>query len=530
MSKSPVTSIIDVLIVGAGPAGLTLACELARRGKTISIIDKLPEPPIGSRARGLSPRSQEIFEDLGVLAELSTYAEPGLPWRIYGSNNQLVREIDPAANADVSPTPDAPYRSFLQVSQRYTDAVLRKCLASHGVDVEWDCQLVALTQQAEHVIAQVLHAGKHETIQARYLVGCDGGHSAVRKYADIPLAGSALQDQPSIFANVQVSGLSSAYWHFWSGSNPASAWNMTLQPIVRQDTWSFYTTNVKPDKDGNLPAPTLETLQRLFAERVGLPNVHFSQLSWFSIHQSSARLVQQYRSGRIFLAGDAAHVGISGGQGMNVAIQDAYNLGWKLALVLAGAPDALLDTYEAERLPIARSFMAVTAQHYARDENSSTTGEQAVARQLDFVADLFQLGLTYQDSSLSRNLASSSGIQAGQRAPDAPCLRAASGEAVRLFDLFRGPHFTLLSFGEQPMPKLPDAYKDLVRTYRIISPENESLANSETLIDADGHAFRAYEIAEHALILVRPDGYIGLTADSFEEAALSEYLRAVLGR
>ena len=153
-----------------------------------------------------------------------------------------------------------------------------------------------------------------------------------------------------------------------------------------------------------------------------------------------------------------------------------------------------------------------------------------MTKYLDFAADLFQLSLTYQGSSLSRDLDSSTGIRAGNRAPDAPCLRATSGEPVRLFDLFRETHFTLLAFGEQPAPRLPDAYKGSLRTYRIIRPGNESIIDSETPIDTDGHAFRAYRITDHALILVRPDGYIGLTAESFGLEPIIDYLRAITGQ
>ena len=523
------TPIIDVLVVGAGPAGLTLACDLARRGKTIRIIDQLKEPPVGTRARGLSPRTLEIFEDLGMLEALSAYAEPSLPWRIYGRDNQILQEMNmtSTSNADASPTPDAPYRSFLQVCQRYTDAVLRERLSSYGLRVEWDCQLVELKVHADRVVAQVMCEGLSEAIQARYLIGCDGGHSAVRRCAGIPFEGSVLEESPSIYANVKVTGLSPTHWHFWRDSNPEPTWGLTLQPMVHQDTWLF-STNISPQEDGALPAPTLETLQRLFDERTRMPGVHFSHLTWFSTSQLSARMAERYRSGRVFLAGDAAHIGIAGGQGMNTAIQDAYNLVWKLAHVLGGAPDALLDTYEAERFPIAQRFLAATSTQYAKDRGPSD-GEQAMTKQLNFVADLFQLSLTYQGSSLSRDLDSSTGIRAGTRAPDAPCLQDTSGEPVRLFDLFKGTHWTLLAIGSQPVPQLPDAYKGSLRTYRIIRPGNGITQDNETLIDTEGHTFRAYGIPDHALILVRPDGYIGLTAGSDGAAPIIDYLRAVTG-
>lgn len=522
------TPVIDVLVVGAGPAGLTLACDLARRGKTLCVIDRLAEAPTSTRARGLSPRSLEIFENLGVLTALSAYAEPSLPWLIYGPDNQP-KEMDmaSASEASAAPTPDQPYRNFLHVSQRYTDAVLRDCLSSYGQQVEWDCQLLAFKEHAAHIEAEVIRGGKREVILARYLVGCDGGHSAVRKSAGISFEGTVLREKPAILANVKVSGLSPEYWHFWKDTQPEPAWELALNPLVRQDTWFFFTTNISPDEHGELPAPTLETLQRLFDERAGIPGVHFSHLTWFSLYQSSARLAGRYRSGRMFLAGDAAHVGIIGGQGMNTAIQDAFNLSWKLAHVLDGAPDALLDTYEAERLPVARRFLEATSARPAAP--ASSDGEQAMARHLEMIAQLFMLGLTYRGSSLARDLEASTTLQAGDRGPDAPCTLAASDGAVRLFDLLRGSHWTLLAFGDQPAPDLPAPYKDLVRTYCIIRPGSGQITDDRTVIDTEGHAFRAYGIADHALILLRPDGYIGLTSASVAAEPVIDYLRTVIG-
>jgi 2-polyprenyl-6-methoxyphenol hydroxylase-like FAD-dependent oxidoreductase len=523
------TPLVDVLVVGAGPAGLTLACDLARRGKTIRVIDRFKEPPTSTRARGLSPRSLEIFENLGILEALSSYAEPALPWRIY-DDNQHFQEMDMAATARASsePTPDAPYRSFLQVSQRYTDAVLRDCLSSYERYVEWDCQLVAFQEHATHVEAEVLHAGKRIIMRARYLVGCDGGHSAVRKLAGISFEGSTRQEQPAILANVRISGISALHWHFWKSTRAESAWELALNPLVRQDTCFFYATNIPRDEHGALPEPTLETLQRLFDERAGIPGVHFSNLTWFSFHHQSIRLAGQFRRGRVFLAGDAAHVGITGGQGMNAAIQDAFNLSWKLALVLEGAPETLLDTYEAERQPIARSFLEITPAQPA--DRSASDGEQAMTRHLDLIAQLFQLSLSYRGSSLARDLAASTTLQAGDRGPDAPCTRATSGETVRIFDLWRGTHWTLLAFGEEPELTLPDAYQGLVRTFRIVRPGSEKAGDNDTLIDTDGHAFRAYGVSEHALILLRPDGHIGLTAASTTTAPVVDYLQSVTGR
>src|SRR5262249_27842844 len=159
------------------------------------------------------------------------------------------------------------------------------------------------------------------------------------------------EDDHTFFANVSVSGLEPNCWYSWS--DPAKG-TVHLQPMLRDDNW-FFAAAVKPDEQGQLPSPSLETIQRLFDERVRLAGVRFSNATWISIWRPNIRMVERYRSSRVLLAGDAAHVhSAAGGQGMNTGVQDAYNLGWKLALALRGAPDSLLDTYQAERLPVAQ--------------------------------------------------------------------------------------------------------------------------------------------------------------------------------
>ena len=166
--------------------------------------------------------------------------------------------------------------------------------------------------------------------------------------------------------------------------------------------------------------------------------IELTEAPWLSLYRVNVRMVAHYRIGRVFLAGDAAHVhSPAGGQGMNTGIQDAYNLGWKLGCVLDGAPDALLDTYEEERLPVAANVLGLSTRLYR--QITSRIDEDKVRRD----AVTLQLGITYQEMSLSRNC---SGVDlkvtAGDRAPDAPGLDV-KGEPVRLFDIFRGPQFHL---------------------------------------------------------------------------------------
>jgi hypothetical protein len=232
-------------------------------------------------------------------------------------------------------------------------------------------------------------------------------------------------------------------------------------------------------------------------------------------------MVDRLRVGRVFLAGDAAHVHpIAGGLGMNSGIQDAYNLGWKLGLVLGGAAaPGLLDTYDEERLPIASWLLDITSARLdavlAAIEKPGG-GVDAVAS-----AELSQLTLGYRWSRLSRDAAGragdrSGGLRPGDRAPDAPCHDRRTGAQVRLFDLFRGPHFTLLGLGGRGAAAVSGLESDILKPYLI---------GSGGFIDDGGHVARAY--GEDALVLVRPDGYVGLIADADDATAVGAYLRSL---
>ena len=278
--------------------------------------------------------------------------------------------------------------------------------------------------------------------------------------------------------------------------------------------------------------PSLATCQRIFAERAGLPSVQIRELYWASIWRPNIRLVDHYRHGRLFLAGDAAHVHTAaGGQGMNTGIGDAYNLGWKLAAVLHGAPESLLDSYHAERFPVAQAVLASTTKYYEQYTRSNSGNAQNLINvALGKDAGLTQLGITYRGSPLARDLNDATDIRAGDRAPDSPFLVSSTGQRGRLFELFRGTHFTLLTFVDQPTPQLPDRYKDIVHAYSITRGVNIPTPSEHTLLDIDGYASHFYGIRRDAVILVRPDGYIGLTGASAEAPPIMDYLHDVLGR
>jgi hypothetical protein len=237
-------------------------------------------------------------------------------------------------------------------------------------------------------------------------------------------------------------------------------------------------------------------------------------------------MVDRYRTDRVFLAGDSAHVhSPAGGLGMNTGIQDAYNLGWKLAHVLRGAPEALLDSYEQERLPIAADVLDLSSKLVAGRFKGVTPGGQQSA-------DTRQLTVRYPLSALNGSRREAGGaVQAGDRAPDSH-LRAADGTAVRLFDLFRGTHTSAVAFGARSAEvaaALAERFPGHVRAFTLV-PAGADFGGAEesTFTDTDGQGRHDYAVDGDTLLVVRPDGYVGLRATDPDEAEIQEYLGRLL--
>ena len=495
----------DVLVVGAGPTGLTLACDLARRGVAVRIVDRVPEFPRGSRGKGLSPRSLEVFDDLAVIGRMLASGVTHMPHRKY-RGAEVIAEVDPEAGR--VPTPDIPYPTGLMIPQWRVEQVLRERLADFNVAVELGAELRGFSQHADGVTATIGEA----QIQARYLVGCDGGRSTVRKALGLSLRGQTPDIQLMAVGDVEVDGLGRDAWHQWFAGDGA----IMLCPLPGTNAFQVQASH-ELDQDGSPLEPTLERFQQTFDRIAGVPGVRLHNLTWRSSYRVNVRMVDQLRVGQALLAGDAAHVHpIAGGLGMNSGIQDAYNLGWKLGLVLAGnATSGLLDTYEEERLPIASWLLDITSEQLTAVLDAIKEkggGVDAVAS-----PELTQLMLRYPWSRLSRHTASrSTGPRPGDLAPDAPLRDPVTGSPIRLFDLFRGPHFTLLGLGERCAPHFANVKTNIVKPY-LVGPGG--------LLDDNGHAAHAY--GTDALILVRPDGHIGLVADAADTATVAEYLRCL---
>ena len=496
--------VVTVLIASAGPTGLTLACELARSDVSFRVIEAAPGPQPGSRGKGIQPRTLEEFEDLGIIDRVLANGRMAMPMNSTAPDGQVTR--GGAAPEELRDRPDIPYTASLITPEWRIEEALRLRLAEFGGAVEFGTALGSFEQSDEAVSAVVVKGGEAETVTARWLVGCDGGHSIVREQAGIAFAGETREEVRMIVADMEVDGLDREAWHIWQHEDGV----ISLCPLPSTNLFQYQAV-IGPGQD---PELSVANMQAILKRRTGRIDIRLHAPQWSSLWRANIRLVDRYRKGRVFLAGDAAHIhSPAGGQGMNTGIQDSANLGWKLTAVAKGASPALLDTYEAERRPVAAHVLALSNARLKQ-----TLEQKSVPTRRD--ASTIELDVGYRGSALARDDRDVTALlRAGDRAPDATKLTTVEGEH-RLFDLTRGGRFTLLNFGATPAA---GAFPSGLRTLHVVGQP----AGPGDIADTDGHLASAYGAADRTLVLIRPDGYIGLISDAGDVSAVSDYLAAI---
>ncbi|MET7696215.1 FAD-dependent oxidoreductase [Streptomyces sp. NPDC005485] len=456
----------DVLVVGAGPTGLALALDLARRGVSALVVEKAEGLFPGSRGKGIQPRTMEVLDDFGVLDAVRAAGAPypvGMIWQD-GERAGEHRLFEAG-----EPTESEPFQGPWMVPQWRTQEILFTRLRELGGEVAFGRELVGIAQDADGVTARFASGAP---VRARYAVASDGGRSAVRRALGIGMTGETVDPQPMLVADVRLTGLDRENCHVFPPTGDQGF--MAAWPLPGTEDFQL----IAQFEEGTVPDLSLDGIRKLVATRSHLAADAVTEVRWASDFRPRAAMADRFRQGRVFLAGDAAHVhSPAGGQGLNTSVQDAYNLGWKLAAVLRGEADAaLLDSYEEERLPNAAAMLGLsTGVHRGEVRRGEATA---------------QLGLGYRGCSLAvetRTDAAEGALQAGDRAPDG--VRG----GVRLFDAFRGPHWTLVAVGTD-LPDLPGYSLHGVR----IPP---------------------YEAYGTGLFLVRPDGYVGWAGASAEGLA-----------
>ncbi|TJZ44065.1 pentachlorophenol monooxygenase [Streptomyces piniterrae] len=492
------TGATEVLIVGAGPTGLTLACDLARRGVRAHLIEKSDHLFPGSRGKGLQPRTQEVFDDLGVIDEIRAGGAPFPPMQTWegGERRGEWDLIDKAPGRTLSA-----YPRVWMIPQWRTQRILYERLLELGGSVEFETTLLNLEQTDDHVTVELAHPdGTSRTVTARYLVGADGGHSTVRHALGLRMTAADTRLRPSLVADVRIHGLDRDNWHVWP---KAPGGPMLLCPLPGTEDFQF-----SAQFDIDRPHATHD-VRTIIGSRSHLPASAVTHVRCASYYQPHAALAPRFKQGRVFLAGDAAHVHPpGGGQGLNTSVQDAYNLGWKLGQVLRhGADRRLLESYAAERLPVAAAVLKLSTRLY-RVGRTPEVGSAHQAAHRGRMTN--QLDVGYRESPLSREArrgTNLSALCAGDRAPDLPwpagqeCRANDGTPARRLFDLLRGPQFTLLAVAMD----LPDAPRG-VHAHQV---------DDSTVASVYGEG----------LFLVRPDGYVGLA--THDPADVPAYLATV---
>lgn len=529
----------EILVVGAGPVGLTMAAELARHGVRARIIDKLAAPLPYCRAIGVTPRSLEVFGAMGIDRH---FIDAGL-WL---ESLRLMVDDHPPRDIAVDLS-DLPYAE-LGVRQSETERILTEHLASFGVTVERGTALTSL-EPSDDGVSVVLTGpdGATETVRFDYAVGCDGAHSAVRHALGIPFEGEAFEMGFMLGEVTLDAGLPRGMALRAMKLRENTAPDMFIAiPLPEPGRYRISTLATAEDDAApatghglqtDRPGPTLAALQAV-ADRVVPSPAALSDLSWSSFYRISMRLAQHYRAGRVFLAGDAAHIHPpTGGQGMNTGIQDAFNLAWKLARVVRGlSPPDLLDSYEAERRPVGADVIARTV---AASMNLGRPGGEKPHRLADT-----QLLVSYRGGPLAaESLAGplpEEAPRAGDRAPPADGLeRAHIGFPLRLADVLRGPEFVLLVWLADDVDapalqadagRLRASFGDALRCVAITGPgvATRDVPGVPVYRDVAGAFASAYAPARGTALLVRPDGYIGWQGRPWSADALSDYLSGLL--
>ncbi|MEO3972585.1 FAD-dependent monooxygenase [Streptomyces sp. CAU 1734] len=440
-------SAADVLIVGAGPVGLSAAAELRRRGVGCRIVDRLPARLPYAKAVGVQPRTLEIWDRMGLARTVMEAAVPMRGQLIHVNGRERAR-------IELVLPPEVPY-GFAALPQYETERLLEEYTAGLGTLIERGTELLSFTQDEAGVTARLRTAGgAGEEVRVRYLIGCDGAHSTVRKGLGLSFEGAALPEE-YMLADVEADWELPYGYGLRSSRVAGDGSTEDLLVCIPLPGAARYRMSmlVPPELSAAGPAdapgdgvahgpeggrvPELPHVQAVVDRLAPGPAV-VSRLRWSSVFRISHRIVDRYGEGRVFVAGDAAHIHPpTGAQGMNTGIQDACNLAWKLALVLGGeAGPGLLGSYDAERRPVGEEVVGRTVRHAAHGIGTDPGDDDPRTVMLREA----QLLVGYRDGPLSGPpYGPPDAPQPGDRAPDCAGLTGPlAAYPLRLLDILRG--------------------------------------------------------------------------------------------
>ena len=518
----------EVLIIGAGPTGLMMACQLALRGISFRIIDKTEDHTTQSRALVIHARSLEIFQQMGIAEEAMRQGKIAKAVNLIVNGKRYLRfELHNIGNN----LTDFPFLLILEQSK--TETILNNFLDRFNKNVERNIDLIEFSQDGKGVKAILQNKnGPSETVQVSWLIGADGAHSIVRENSEIPFLGKTYNESLFVLdCEVNLNLPPDEMYLAFSKETFGALFPMTNgrcrvigivpKELEEKETISFEDVNEK------FPAQT-----RL--------NVKLLNPEWISKYHSHHRVVSAFRKGRCFLAGDAAHIHSPvGAQGMNTGLQDAYNLAWKLVLVIQNkAHENLLDTYQDERFEIARKLVKTTdrAFHVITSENRLSKFYltriipftlklvSPIAQKIKFFGNLAfktisEIGLHYRKSKLSEQDTSSfnkASPKPGDRVPYNPLRKSFTDGLSFHLVIFSRNNFSE-SVSEE-INSIAHLYPGLVKINKIpISNDTENI-------------YKQFGIKDRGLYLIRPDSYIAYRSKSLDTAKLKDYLKRILAR
>ncbi|MDH3049471.1 FAD-dependent monooxygenase [Gordonia alkanivorans] len=537
---------VDVLIAGAGPIGLTAAIELRRRGVRVRIVDPLLEPPQYAKAVGIQPRTLEVFEGMGVLEHI---LDAGMEMRgqfVFVNGSQVSR-IDLVTPADV------PFRFHL-LPQYSTERVLRDRLTDLDAEIERGVRVSAFTPDDDGVTVTLTDAAGAETsVRAGYLIGADGAHSTVRKGLGLGFEGGAFTEQ-YMLGDVAVDwSMPRGYAIRAMHQADDGTTDDLLVCIPLPGRGRYRMSMLVPDElaigptsggDGvahgfeGTRTPELSHIQAV-VDRLSPEPATVSDLRWSSVFRISHRIVDSYGRGRVFVAGDAAHIHPpTGAQGMNTGVQDAHNLAWKLALAVAGdAAPGLLESYDLKRRPVGEEVVGRTVRDAREGIGSDSTDVEFVTRREA------QLLISYADSPITAGStipSAPAAPRAGERAPDAAGLgRDSVNHPLRLYSLLSGVDHALVLYadaaaGAEDVAVLENLAAEVTKAARghmtahVVAAPTAQVGSTDLplLRDTENRFAAGYLPDGSTAFVIRPDGYLGYRGPLDDTATVLAYLRA----
>lgn len=539
----------DVLIVGAGPTGLTMACELLRHGITPRIIDKALAPTDKSKAFGIHPRTLELLENMGIVGTFLSQGNACNAFDMYDCG-------EPLASVKFDNI-ESKYPFVLMLAQSDTEKILHEHLLSYGVEVERNVELNRIKQTEDDVVATIKNQyGSREDFNFKYLAGCDGAHSVTRHQLNFEFKGAPYPNY-WLLADCNIDWTYPTF-HLSIFIHPTG---VTAYFPLREDRGRLMFELENAPIDEEMALPVIDDVHRLMEER-GIQHNGISDPNWLAYFKLHHRMVDRYSEGRVFLCGDAAHIhSPMGGQGMNTGMQDAYNLAWKLALVLKGkSPEALLDSYNTERHRIGKEVVGLTdtAMKMATIHNpvisvirNKMVGilSKITPVQEKIVSTLTQLEFHYKDSPIvderwfeSKEVEGyvphGHDLKAGERFKDYSLKSPEGSSSTGLYDLLTGSEHELLVFtGAEPedmeiqeISKIVESVKEygsLIETHLLIGSKEIPDGLPEvpsTWIDTGHNMHKDFGAAKASIYLIRPDGYIAFRNQPASASDLHEYL------